>query len=121
MKFKDDEAKRGWAKGRENNKDPYGNAVFVYAEKWAELMEKALGEGEILTEVAGKLSHDADADGITGFMYGAAAATLAGCWKFGEELRKWHNLDTQINDEGEKANKGGTVLNPALMTIESKG
>ena len=120
MKFKDDEAKRRWTKGRENNKDPYGNAVFVYAEKWAELMERALKEGGVLTKIAQKLSHDADTDGISGFMYGAAVATLAGCWKFGEELRKWHNLDTQINDEGKKANEKGTVLNPALMTVQEK-
>jgi len=36
------------------------------------------------------------------------------------ELRQWHNLKTQIKDEGEKANASGGVLNPALLTISPK-
>jgi hypothetical protein len=37
----------------------------------------------------------------------------------GEELRRWHNKDVQIGDEGEKANETpGAVLNPALLTIK---
>jgi len=34
-------------------------------------------------------------------MYGAAVAILSKVWKHGEELRRWHNLKTQIGDEGE--------------------
>jgi hypothetical protein len=44
---------------------------------------------------------------------------LASCWEHGEELRRWHNLKTQIRDEGEKANESGGVLNPALLNIEA--
>ena len=35
----------------------------------------------------------------------------------GEDLRRWHNLDTQIRNEGEIANEKGGVLNPAIMSI----
>ena len=42
---------------------------------------------------------------------------LAQCWVHGEALRRWHNRDTQIGTEGDKANESGGVLNPALLTI----
>jgi len=35
-------------------------------------------------------------------------------------LRKWHNIKTQIGNEGEKANASGGVLNPALLNISAK-
>ena len=37
------------------------------------------------------------------------------CHSRGEEFRKKWNLDNQIGDEGEKANEGKGVLNPALL------
>ena len=101
-----------------NQGDPYGVAIFSYAEEWAILMEAALAEGKKLTDVASSLSDKADIVGITGFMYGAAVNVLAHCWEYGEELRRWHNLDTQLHDEGEKANDSGGVLNPALLMME---
>ena len=68
-------------------------------------------------DVAKQTSHDADLEGITGFMYGCAVSILSKCWKHGEDLRRWHNLDTQIGNEGEKANESGGVLNPALLSV----
>jgi hypothetical protein len=106
-----------WDDGLANNTDPYGRAVYVYAAKWASLMEAEMSAGKKLADVAKKTSHDADEEGITGFMYGAAVATLAHCWKHGDELRRWHNLDTQIGAEGERANETGGVLNPAVLSI----
>jgi len=54
-------------------------------------------------------------------MYGWAVSFLASFWKYGEELRRWHNLDTQLGDEGEQANKEkGATLNPALLSIGKK-
>lgn len=106
-----------WKKGLANNTDPYGARVYSYAEDWANLMEEKMAEGVPLTECAKETSHKADTDGITGFMYGAAVSVLAHCWEYGEALRRWHNLDTQIKDEGEKANESGGVLNPAILDI----
>lgn len=107
----------GWAKARAANTDPYGNAVMVYAERWADLMEAKMAAGETLEAVAEPTSREADTEGITGFMYGAAVATLAKAWAHGEALRRWHNLDIQLGTEGERANESGTVLNPALLRI----
>ena len=80
-------------------------------------MVESISKGNALQDIAKDLSHEADTMGITGFMYGMAVSILSHCWVHGEDLRIWHNLDTQIKDEGEKANEKGTVLNPALLNI----
>jgi hypothetical protein len=46
---------------------------------------------------------------------------LAKCWVHGEALRRWHNKETQLKDEGDKANEEGGVLNPAVLVLGSKG
>lgn len=111
-----------YAVWRAKNDDPYSRRCFTFAEEWAELMEQALARGERLADVANPTSRTADTDGITGFMFGMAVAILAKHWVHGEELRRWHNRDTQIHDEGDKANEQpGAVLNPALLTITPQG
>lgn len=100
-----------------NNEDPYGSAVFRYLENWANLMETQMQKGESLEDIAEQTSHQADTEGMTGFMYGIAVAVLAKCWVHGERLRCWHNLHTQIGTEGERANEEGKVLNPAMINI----
>lgn len=106
-----------WSKCCENNTDPYGSAVIRYAARWAALMEERMRDGEMLEAVAEAASHDADIEGITGFMYGAAVSTLARCWEHGEALRRWHNRATQLHDEGDRANADGGVLNPAVLRV----
>jgi hypothetical protein len=106
-----------WKKCREKNTDPYGGAVIEYAERWARLMEGRLAAGDTIEKCANAMSHWADNDGITGFMYGCAVSILSKVWIHGEQLRRWHNLKTQLRDEGEKANQTGGVLNPALLCI----
>lgn len=116
-----------WKTFREVNTDPYGAGCVSYAESWALLLEEAIDRaravlGEIdpavvIRDQAKALSHEADYDGITGFMYGAAVAMLAQCWVHGDALRRWHNLDTQIGSEGVRANESGGVLNPALISV----
>lgn len=106
-----------WQKFKDTNTDYYGNAVVSYSERWARLMQIEMANGKRLEDVAEATSHEADFEGITGFMNGCAVSTLAACWKYGEQLRRWHNLKTQIGDEGEKANESSAVLNPALLSI----
>lgn len=101
-----------------NSGDDYSARIFSYAEDWANMMEAKMANGEKLEDVAHQTSRDADTDGITGFMYGAAVAVLAHCWKHGDQLRRWHNLKTQLGNEGEKANESGGVLNPALLKLQ---
>lgn len=98
----------------EKNSDPYSRACFTYAERWAELLEKEIEESdkdikEVMKQYANKYSHDADVEGITGFMYGMAVQILSLCWEYGEELRKWHNKEYDYEGEG--------VVNPAILTV----
>jgi len=105
---------------KDNQNDGYGLACFSFAENWAKLMQKEFTNHNIenpdvlsMLEYAEKCSHDADTEGITGFMYGMAVTILAEHWKYGEALRKWHNKEYGCeNTEG--------VVNPAILTIKTK-
>ena len=107
----------GWKKACDANRDGYGGAVMTYAERWACMMEARMAKGERIADIADECSHLADEEGITGFMYGCAVSTLAAVWIHGEALRLWHNLKTQIRDEGKRANDNGGVLNPACLSL----
>lgn len=112
-----------YADWKAKNSDPYSAGVFSFAERWAEMMETQIEEEhdrqvELVIEAnAKRLSHEADTEGITGFMYGMAVSVLSLCWVHGEALRRWHNLDSQVGNEGELANITGGVLNPAVVNI----
>lgn len=99
-----------WNKGKNNNIDPYGAAIFDYAESWAKLMQVEIAKGQSLRSVAEKTSFELGFLGITGFMYGAAVSILSKCWRHGEELRKWHNKEYGHEGEG--------VVNPAILTLK---
>ena len=100
----------------DNNLDPYGHACFTYAERWAEMMELKINESgsaeEAIINNAERLSHEADKEGITCFMYGVAVKILSYHWEYGDILRKWHNKEYDYEGDG--------VVNPALMTIGGK-
>lgn len=98
-----------WNKWQLSNQDGYGQGILRFADNWGRLMQYEIGNGAKLEDIANKTSHDADIEGITGFMYGAAVSILSDCWQFGEDLRKWHNKE--YNHEGDG------VVNPAVITI----
>jgi hypothetical protein len=113
-----------WKKCQDNNQNGYGKTINDFAERWANEMEVHLSPlvsdlqiAEALDQRARDCERIADIEGITGFMYGAAVSTLAGVWKYGEHLRRWHNKKTQIGTEGDEANESGGTLNPALPSI----
>lgn len=106
-----------WRETVEANTDDYGSCAVRYAARWAAMMEARIAAGAAVADCAADASHEADVEGVTGFMYGCAVSILAAVWERGEELRRWHNLKTQIGDEGARANATGGVLNPALLTI----
>ena len=112
LEFKDDEAKASWEKWVEiNSNDDYSSGVVTYARRWAKYMQHLMTKhNKPLHQIANKASHVSDIDGITGFQYGVAVAILSKCWKYGEELRKWHN-----KEYGQEDCDG--VVNPALLTI----
>lgn len=96
-----------------NSKDGYSRGVVDYADRWARLMQAKLQQGAQLRDVAEATSHEADIDGITGFMYGCAVSALAHFWIHGDELRVWHN-----GQYGVSADAKGTV-NPAVLTLSA--
>lgn len=114
MTLRDEE---GWKKAVVANTDGYDDGVMSFAERWARLMEGRMANGDTLEACADEASSLADNEGITGFMYGCAVSILSQAWIHGEQLRRWHNLKTQIGREGEKANESGGVLNPALLSL----
>lgn len=103
--------KAKWDEGSAKNQDGYGAAIYRYASDWARLMQALLKTNPTQTvrDIADKASHNADIEGITGFMYGAAVSILSTCWVNGEDLRKWHNK--------EYGHEGDGVVNPAILTI----
>ena len=109
-----EEEYRGWYNN--NNLDPYGHGVFTFLERWAALMEEAIEKSgnpeEAIEKYANSLSHVADTEGITGFMYGVAVEILSKEWVYGETLRKWHNK--------KYGHEGDGCVNPAIWTIETK-
>lgn len=111
--FKDEEAKKNWEQYVEvNSKDSYSYGVVTYAERWAKYMQHLMDKhNKNVAEIANNASCASDVEGITGYMYGCAVAVLASCWKYGDELRKWHNGKYGHEDTG-------GVVNPAVLTIE---
>jgi len=97
--------------------DSYKAACIRYAEISARLMQLEIVNGASVEDVAEATSCEADIEGITGNMYGTAVMILSQTWVHGEQLRRWHNLETQLYDEGERANESGGVLNPALLGV----
>ncbi|MBO3789628.1 hypothetical protein P9G40_19180 [Bacillus velezensis] len=87
MKVKDIEFYESW---KSKNRCMYGLGIFNYVERWANLMENEIAKGAKVSDIAGKLSREADTEGITGYMYGASVSILSQCWEHGDELRRWH-------------------------------
>lgn len=112
LEFKDDEAKANWEKWVEvNSNDGYSFGVVKYARRWAKYMQHLMKKhNKTLPEIAENASHVSDTEGITGFMYGGAVAALSQFWKYGEELRRWHNKEWGHEDTD-------GVVNPAVLTI----
>lgn len=109
MKCNDSGVYENW---KNNNLDFYGKEIFAYSERWANLMEKAIENGEQLEDVAEKFSKEANTSGITGFMYGMAAQILSTCWECGEQFNTWHNNKYGYHGKG--------TVNPAIINVNIK-
>jgi hypothetical protein len=106
-----------WNKWVESNKDDYGKCTVDVAREVMRLLDEREGDFDchaIICEADKKI----DAGGITGFMAGCVAQMVSHCHSRGEEFRRKWNLDNQIQNEGERANESGGVLNPAFLNIE---
>ena len=104
-----------WNSWVEKNKDPYGKACVDVARRVMEILDEV---EEFDTHAIICLADDeVKAGGITGFMAGCVASMVSHCHSRGEEFRRKWNLDNQLQDEGERANEEGGVLNPALLNL----
>ena len=110
----DEDAWKSWV---DANQDGYGRACILYAAYWASLMDAAMVPADdsdplgFCSANADRFSHEADVEGITGFMYGCAVQMLSRCWVHGEALRRWHNKEWGAPEDA----KG--VVNPAILTL----
>lgn len=112
LKYKDKESAKMWREYvRINSKDAYSACVITYAKRWAKYMQHLMKKhNKTVSEIADNASHLCDIEGITGYMYGCAVSVLSQCWKYGDDLKKWHNKEWGHEDaEG--------VINPAVITI----
>lgn len=96
----------------DRNTDWYGRAIYMYAERWAKLMQIEIEKWAKLQDIAGKISHDVDIEGISWFMYWAAVSLLVSCRKYGEELKKRHNKEYNYEWDW--------VVNPAVINVSVK-
>lgn len=113
MKIKE-EMKEKYQEGLKNNQDPYGQCIYMFAERWANAMEERINNSvfdpeSAITAYAEECGHEADTEGITGFMYGMAVSILSDVWEYGEILRKWHNRQYDYDGDG--------VVNPAILSF----
>lgn len=86
---------------RDSDSEPDTKGVFVYAELWAELMEKKIEHSndvmKAIAENAAKLSFYADpCEGISGFICNSALNILAQYWEYGEYLKSWNDERIQF-------------------------
>ncbi len=109
MEFKDEEGEKVWKQIVKDYSKKYSKGIVEYARRWAKYMQKFIAEGKTVGEIAKETSHDCDIDGISGFMYSEAINILAQCWKYGEELCKWHNKNYGYEGDG--------IVNPAKLTV----
>lgn len=117
LEFKDDEAKAKWEKFVEVNSDGYGSGCVNYARRWAKYMQMIMArDNKSVSQIASQTSHACDINSITGFMYGCAVSILSTCWKYGDELRLWHNKEWGYDGEDD-----GGVVNPAVLTLKVTG
>ena len=76
-----------WKKVVEINQDAYGKATVRYCLRWAYMMEDEIEAGNELTkDIISKTSHQADDEGITGFMASWAFGALKRFWYYGDML-----------------------------------
>lgn len=112
LEFKSDEAKEAWEKWiKANSSSAYGLLILHYTRRWAKYMQHLMKKHKKeLPKIAKNSSSICDREGMTGNSYGIAVAVLSLYWKYGDELRNWHNKRW-----GYEGTDG--VVNPAVLNI----
>jgi len=108
-----------WKSWVASNEDPYGKACVDVARRVMEILDVEPRDFDP-DKLISRADKEIDAGGLTGFMAGAVACMVSRCHSRGDEFRRKWNLANQIGNEGEKANEGDGVLNPAVLLIDQK-
>ncbi len=108
-----------WVKQVTANTDDYGGAVIKVARRVMELLDEEPGDFNC-HEIICRADDEAGADGITGFMAGAAASIISRCHSRGEEFRRKWNEDVSPRQAEEVNAKEGAVLNPAILNYRKR-
>lgn len=116
LEFKSEEAAKEWGEWvKINSNDGYSLGVVTYATRWAKYMQHLMRKhNKTVEDIAEQTRIVCDIDGATGFMYGQAVGALAQFWKYGDELKKWHNKQYGLENCEE-------TVNPAVITIGNSG
>ena len=97
---------------RVNSGESYGRGIIRYATTWVQYMEYLTKKyGMKMSEIWDRCSDLANVDGVTGFMYGAAASIISQVWQFGEEFRKCYNSKWNYSGAG--------TVNPAMLAVSA--
>lgn len=107
-----------WDSCVKRNKDAYGKCCVDVAREVMAILDK--DEPFDVYKIVCSADDNIKTGGITGFMAGCVANMVSLCHSRGEEFRRQWNIKYQINNEGEEANKGKDVLNPALLSLEKR-
>ena len=86
--------------------------LIRYAEDWARLMQLELAKGKKLKDIAEDTAKEADCNGISGEAHWLATTVLAENWKYGQQLRMWHN-----KNYGGKKRRFRGIINPAIVVF----
>lgn len=111
IKFKDEKTQADYEKCVViNSNDNYGFGIVKFMDRWAKCMQYLIEEkGYNVAAAARETEFVCDLEGMSGFSFGCALNTLCKTWKYGEDLRKWHNGEYNYEGEG--------VVNPAVINI----
>lgn len=97
---------------RVNSKENYDRAIIRYIILWVQYMEYLNQKyGMKISDIWDNCSNLADIEGVTGFMYGAAASIISRVWQHGEEFRKCYNAKWNYY--------GDETVNPAVLTLSA--
>ena len=97
MEFKNATAKYDWEElVNKNSKNSCMNMV-KFARRWAKFMQYLMNEqGKTFSKAAECALTACAPEGISGLVYGASVVALSKSWKYGEELRRWHNNQVKL-------------------------
>ena len=113
LEFKNAEAEAIFRKTAKDCEGHDSMDIVNFAIRWGKCMQYLIDvvDWDLATS-AEETQYVCDWEGMSGYTFGLGVRFLTSVWKYGEELRAWHNK--QFGYEG----KG--VVNPAIINIELK-